>query len=136
MIGLDTNVVIRYLAQDDLRQSAAATRLFEKTLSAESPGFISLVTLCEIAWVLADPYKADKGRIRAVIEGLLGSKQIHVQSAELVWKAIRAWQGSAADFADALIGELALAEGAAKTMTFDKAAAKLAAFELLAQEKS
>jgi predicted nucleic-acid-binding protein len=133
VIGLDTNVVVRYLAQDDPRQSAAATRVFERTLSSEKPGFVSVVTMCEVAWVLVDCYRADRDRIRAVIEGLLGSKQIQVQSAELVWKALRAWQGSAADFSDALIGELALSEGAAKTLTFDKAAAKLARFELLAQ---
>lgn len=131
MIGLDTNVVVRYLAHDDARQSAAATRLFEKTLSPERPGFVSLVTMCEVARVLAECYKADRDRIRAVIEGLLGSRQIHVQSAEVVWKALRAWQGSAADFSDALIGELAIAEGADSTVTFDKAAAKLATFELL-----
>jgi predicted nucleic-acid-binding protein len=131
VIGLDTNVVIRYLAQDDARQSAAAGRLFEKTLSVENPGFISLVTVCEIAWVLAECYGADREHIRDAIEGLLGSKPIRVQSAERVWKALRAWQGSTADFSDALIGELALAEGAAKTVTFDKAAARLASFELL-----
>lgn len=132
MIGLDTNVVIRYVTQDDPRQSAAATRLFERSLSVDNPGFVSLVTVCEIAWVLAECYRADRDRIRAVIEGLLASKQILVQSAELVWKALRAWQGSPADFSDALIGELAVAEGAKKTVTFDKAAAKLDAFELLA----
>ena len=131
MIGVDTNVVVRYLAQDDARQSAAATRFFEKTLSPDRPGFVSLVTMCEVAWVLAECYKADRGRIRTVIEGLLGSRQIQVQSAEVVWKALRAWQGSAADFSDALIGELAVSAGADKTVTFDKAAAKLAAFELL-----
>jgi predicted nucleic-acid-binding protein len=54
------------------------------------------------------------------------------QSGELVWKALRAWQGSPADFSDALIGELAVAQGAKKTVTFDRAAAKLEAFELLA----
>lgn len=83
MIALDTNVVIRYLAQDDARQSAAATRLIEKSLSTAKPGFISLIVLCEIAWVLADCYGADKARILAVIEGLLGSKQLVVESAEV-----------------------------------------------------
>ena len=132
MIGLDTNVVVRYVVQDDVRQSALATRLFERTLSTENPGFISVVTLCEIVWVLEDSYRADKERVRGVIEGLLGSKQIVVQSAELAWKALRAWKASGADFSDALIGEIALAEGAERTMTFDKSAAKLGAFELLA----
>jgi predicted nucleic-acid-binding protein len=131
VIGLDTNVVIRYLAQDDARQSAAATRLFEKTLSPENPGFLSLVTVCEIAWVLAESYGTDREGIREVIAGLLGSKQVRVQSAELVWKALRAWQGSGAGFSDALIGEIALAEGAGKTLTFDKAASRLGSFALL-----
>jgi predicted nucleic-acid-binding protein len=131
VIGLDTNVVVRYLTQDDPRQAAAATRLFEKTLSTESPGFISAVTLCEICWVLAEAYGADRARIRTVVEGLLGSKQIVVESAELAWKALRAWEGSTADFSDALIGEVAAAHGAESVATFDKAAAKLPRFRLL-----
>lgn len=132
MIGLDTNVLVRYVVQDEPRQSAAATRLMEKTLSAENPGFVAVVTLCEIAWVLAECYDADRQRIRAVIEGLLGTKQIVVESPELVWKAVRAWQGSSADLSDALIGEIAAAAGADKVVTFDKAAARLGRFELLA----
>lgn len=132
MIGLDTNVLVRYVVQDEPRQSAAATRLMEKTLSAENTGFVALVTLCELAWVLADCYHADRQRIRAVIEGLLGTKQILVESPEVVWKALRAWQGSTADLSDALIGEVAAARGAAKVVTFDKAAARLPRFELLA----
>lgn len=131
MIGLDTNVVVRYITQDEPRQAAAATRLFERTLSPENPGFVSLIGLCEICWVLGDLYAADRNRIHAVVEGLLGSKQIVVESTELVWKALRAWQGSAADFSDALIGEVAAAHGAEKVATFDKAAAKLPRFQLL-----
>ena len=132
MIGLDTNVLVRYLAQDEPRQSAAATRLMEKSLSPEEPGFVTLVTLCEVAWVLAGPYRADRGRIRSVIEALLGTRQIEVESAELAWKALRAWEGSPAGFSDALIGEVCAARGVKKVMTFDKAAAKLPSFELLA----
>ena len=131
MIGLDTNVVVRYLAQDEPRQAAVAARLMEDTLSADNPGFISIVTLCEIAWVLADCYAADRARVQAVVEALLGTRQIIVESPELVWKALRAWQASAADLSDALIGEVAAAWGAAKTVTFDKAAARLPGFELL-----
>ncbi|MFZ3323741.1 MAG: type II toxin-antitoxin system VapC family toxin [Usitatibacter sp.] len=132
MIGLDTNIVVRYLAQDDPRQSAAATRLMEKVLSPEHPGFIALVTVCEIAWVLEECYGADDIRIRKVVEGLLGSKQVQLESPELVWKALRAWRGSSADLSDAIIGQVALAHGAQKLVTFDKAAAKLPSFELLA----
>lgn len=131
MIGLDTNVVVRYLAQDDPKQSAAATRLFEHTLSPESPGLVSAIVLCELAWVLAECYDADRARIRAAIEGLLASRQIAVEAPELVRRALRAWADSGADFADALIGEVAAAHGAAKTVTFDRAAGRLAGFELL-----
>ena len=67
-----------------------------------------------------------------MIEGLLGTKQIVVEAPELVWKALRAWQDSAADLSDALIGEIATAQGAEKVVTFDKAAARLPSFELLA----
>ncbi|MEO5694063.1 MAG: hypothetical protein ABIQ72_13140, partial [Usitatibacter sp.] len=81
---------------------------------------------------LKECYGADRARIRAVVEGLLGTKQIKVESAELVWKALRAWQDSTADFSDAVIGQVAVAEGAKKIVTFDKAAAKLPSFELLA----
>ena len=131
MTGLDTNVIIRYIAQDDPRQSAAATRLMEKTLTVEQPGFVTLVTLCEAAWVLAECYAADRARIRSVLQGLLETRQIVVESAELVWRALRIWQASGADFSDALIGEVALAAGATKVLTFDKAAAKLPSFALL-----
>ncbi len=132
MIGLDTNVVIRYLTQDDVKQAAVATKLFEHTLSVELPGFVSLITLCEIAWVLAESYDADKARIRAVIEGLLASKQIIVEEADLVWKALRAWGKSSADFSDALMGQALTARGCKRIVTFDKSAARLPGFELLA----
>jgi predicted nucleic-acid-binding protein len=131
MIGLDTPVVVRYLAQDDTRQSAVATRLFEKTLTRESPGFISLVTLCQIAWVLADAYGADRTTLRSVVEGLLAARQIVVEDSDLVWKALRAWERSAGDFAEALIGQILAARGCERTVTFDKVAAKLPGFELL-----
>ena len=132
MIGLDTNVVIRYLTQDDAKQAALASRLFEHTLSAAHPGFIGHITLCEIAWVLAESYGADRKRIRGVIERLLATKQLVVEQAELVWKALRAWEGVNADFSDALIGQLAIAHGGEKTVTFDRTAARLPGFELLA----
>lgn len=131
MIGLDTNVIVRYLTQDDPRQAATAARVFERELSDEEPGFVSLITLCETAWVLADCYSADKAHVRAVVEGLLSSRQLVVEEAEVVWKALRAWEGTAADFSDVLVGLVALAHGCGKVYTFDKAAAKLPGFALL-----
>ena len=132
MVGIDTNVLVRYLAQDDPKQSAVATRFIEGRLSSDNPGFVSTVTLCEIAWVLAESYAADRKRIRATVESLLATKQLVIERAELVWKALRAWEGVPADFSDALIGQLAIAHGGEKTVTFDRTAAKLPGFELLA----
>jgi predicted nucleic-acid-binding protein len=131
VIGLDTNVIVRYVTQDDARQSAAASRLFERVLTTEQPGFVGLVTLCEIAWVLADCYDAGKAQIAAVIEGLLSSRQLVVEEAEVVWKALRTWDKSSADFSDALLGQVLRARGCDKVVTFDKAAARLPDFELL-----
>ncbi len=131
MIGLDTNVIVRYVTQDDARQSAAASKLFERVLTAERPGFVGLIILCEVAWVLADCYGADKARIAAVIEGLLGTRQLVVEEAEVVWKALRAWEKSSAGFTDLLLGQVLRAHGCEKIVTFDKAAAKLPDFELL-----
>jgi predicted nucleic-acid-binding protein len=132
VIGLDTNVVIRYLTQDDARQSPVATRFIERSLTPETPGFIAAVTLCEIVWVLAEAYHADRNRIREVIEKLLSTKQLVMERADLVWKALKAWTGTFADFSDALIGQVALAHGSDRVVTFDRLAAKLEAFELLA----
>lgn len=131
MIGLDTNVVVRYIVQDDEKQAAAATRLIEKTLSPENPGFICLVTLAEIVWVLEECYQADRAKVAAVVEGLLSSRQLLVEQAEIAWRAVRAWTGGSADLSDALIAQVGLAAGCTKVATFDRAAAALEGFELL-----
>jgi predicted nucleic-acid-binding protein len=131
VIGLDTNVIVRYLVQDDPKQSPVATRFIERSLSPERPGYVTAITLCEVAWVLADCYGAGRGRIREVIEGLLASRQVVIEHAELAWKAVRALDASSADFSDALIGQIVAAQGGEKTVTFDRAAAGLPGFEFL-----
>ena len=131
MIGLDTNVIVRYLVQDDPAQSAAATHFIEQSLTPEQPGYITGITLCEVAWVLAECYGADRARIRTVIEGLLSARQLVVEEADVVWNALRDWAASGADFSDALIGRIVVARGGGRIVTFDRAAAKLSGFELL-----
>lgn len=131
MIGIDTNVLVRYLTQDDAGQSKLATRFIEQVISPDNPGHITCITLCELVWVLSDCYAADQARIKAVIEGLLSSKQLNVESPELVWGALRDWTEFGADFSDALIGRLVLARGGTSTVTFDRAASKLPGFQLL-----
>jgi predicted nucleic-acid-binding protein len=123
MIGLDTNVLVRYIMQDDARQAASATRLIE-SLSVESPGFVPLVSVVELAWVLTSAYELDRGQLVQAFESLLRSKEIAVERAEIIWKALRVFQSANADFADCLIERSAAAAGCDRTMTFDRGAVK------------
>ena len=131
MIGLDTNVVIRYLVQDDKKQSAAATRFIEKSLTTDAPGYINHISLCEIVWVLQRCYGVTKSQVREIIEGLLTTKQLNVENVEVVWKALRAFDANSDDFCDALIGQVNIHSSCEYTVTFDRKAASLPGYDLL-----
>jgi predicted nucleic-acid-binding protein len=131
VIGLDTNVVVRYLAQDDARQAAAATRLIEGSLSAELRGFISIVTLAEIVWVMSSIYRVARAAIADIVEGLLTAPQLTVERSDVIWRALRVYRDSKADFSDGLIVELGREAGCSKTVTFDRQAVSAAGFEAL-----
>ena len=123
MIGLDTNIVVRYIMQDDPRQSALATRLVE-SLTAATPGYVPLVSVTELSWVLSSAYGLERAQLVAALEGLLRTKEIVVEQAETVWKALRLFHSGNADFADCLIERSAAAAGCEQTMTFDRGAVK------------
>ena len=124
MIGIDTNVLVRYIAQDDATQSARATRLLEQECSAAMPGFIGLVVLLELVWVSETCYAASRAEIAEMVRRILSIRQLVVEEAETAWKALRLFESSKADFADCLIERMAAAAGCTVVMTFDKAAAK------------
>ena len=135
MIGLDTNVLVRYLAQDEARQAALATRLVDRQLSAAQPGFVSLVVLAELCWVLKRLYGASFGELVATVEDMLGLPQFHLERREVVQSAVaraRKVKAGKAGLVDVLISELAQAEGCAHTLTFDKGAARSVGMKLLA----
>ena len=131
MIGLDTNVLVRYLVQDEPKQATLATRLIE-SLTADEPGFVSHVVLAETVWVLESCYNADSDRIRQVVDTLLRSSGIVVERAESVWRALRQFKQNDGDFADTLIAVSASDAGCRATYTFDKGAAKRSGMMLLA----
>jgi len=131
MIGLDTNVLVRYIMQDDFKQSPLATRLVESR-SAESRGFVPLVSVVELFWVMSSAYELDRDQLIAVLEGLLRTKELAIERAEIIWKALRIYQTANVDFADCLIERSAAAAGCEKTMTFDRGAAKSAGMTLVA----
>jgi predicted nucleic-acid-binding protein len=131
MIGLDTNVLVRYIMQDDAKQAVLATRLVE-SLSVELPGFVPLVSVVELAWVLSSAYGLDRGQVVQAFESLLRTKEITVERAEIVWKALRIFQGANVDFADCLIERSAAVAGCDRTMTFDRGAVRGCGMTLVA----
>ena len=118
MIGLDTNVLVRYFSQDDPSQSRKALALFKNRLTRESPGHVNVVTLVETVWVLRRLYRADRAEVAYVIGSLLAAPNVVVERKPLVRKSLQA--------------QLNTEAGCAVTLTFDRAAAKQHGFELLA----
>jgi predicted nucleic-acid-binding protein len=130
MIGLDTNVLVRYIMQDDVKQAAKATKLIEG-LTPESPGFVSLVSIVELFWVLTSCYELGREQLSQVLDVLLRSKQLVIDRADQVVRAMRAYGAGNADLADCLIERAAAAAGCSRTMTFDAAASKTAGMTLI-----
>ena len=130
MIGLDTNVLVRYIAQDDAKQSLLATRLIE-SLSADEPGYVSLVAVVELVWVLKGCYGSSRAEICAVLETLLRTQEIIVANADTVWKALRVFKAGKADFADCLIERSAQEAGCHHTVSFDSGAVKHCGMQML-----
>lgn len=130
MIGLDTNVLVRYVTQDDPVQSPKASELIE-SLTAFAPGFISLVSVVELVWVLQSCYQSAKGDVVTVLETLLRTRELTIEHAEIIWQALRRFNASTADFADCLIERCAHAAGCEYTATFDMNAAKAAGMKRL-----
>ena len=124
MIGIDTNVLVRYIAQDDPGQSKRASHLIEDECSAVTPGFVSTVVLVELVWVSESCYGAARAEVAEILRRILSIRQLVVQDTEIAWKALRLFESSKADFADCLIECTAVATGCSVVMTFDKAAAK------------
>lgn len=131
MTGLDANVIVRYLAQDEPAQAARATAVFEQTLSVEEPGFVSLVAMVETVWVLRRAYRYSASETAAEIRRLLQIDSIIVQEEQSVFTAMVALEEGRGEFADALIGALDESAGCTHTLTFDRKAARLTGFQAL-----
>lgn len=135
MIGLDTNVLVRYLAQDHKTQAASATRFIETQLSERSPGFISLVVLIELCWVLQKLYGATTNELSETVADLLATPQFKLQAREAVQDVVQALQAGKtgkAGFADFLISRIALRAGCSEVVSFDRAAIRHAGMTAIA----
>jgi predicted nucleic-acid-binding protein len=122
MIGLDTNVLVRYFVRDDVAQHRRAARLIERECRSDAPGRIGLITLCELVWVLSAGYGYARNDIARLLQGILTASDLEVEQAPLAWDAWRLYQAGKVDFADYLIGLGHRKAGATATYSFDRKA--------------
>jgi predicted nucleic-acid-binding protein len=130
MIGLDTNILVRYLVQDDPIQSAKATDIIERRLTEQTPGFVSTVAMVEIAWVLDRAYGLGNDEIAAAIERTLQIDVLVVENEQEIFTAMIALKQGKGSFADAIILALGARAGCSYTLTFDQKACRLSGFRL------
>jgi predicted nucleic-acid-binding protein len=129
MIGLDSNILVRYLTQDDPIQLPKATAIIERRLTEENPGFVCIVAMAETVWVLDRAYGLAMHEIAAAIERMLQTDVLVVENEQEVFTAMIALKEGHGSFADALIVELGARVGCSRTLTFDQKALRLPGFE-------
>lgn len=131
MIGLDTNLLVRYLTLDDPRQAKTATEVIEAATTAGEPLFVSTVVMCEVVWVLERGYRFDRAQVEQAVDALLRTAQLHFREKDLLLAALADYRSGSGDFADYVIGRDAAAEGCSRTVTFDRALESSPLFEVV-----
>jgi len=129
VIGFDTNVLVRFFTRDDPDRARLAKQAIESCTEVE-PGFVSMVVLAELHWVLRHTYRYDAEAALGVVEGLFAARELMIEGEETVSRALRMAR-KGADFADALIGDTADLLGCDRVVTFDRRAARHKPFVLL-----
>ncbi|MGI8619005.1 MAG: PIN domain-containing protein [Gemmatimonadaceae bacterium] len=119
MVGLDTNVLVRFLVEDDPRQSAAAASLISRAVSRDEALFISEVVLCETVWVLSRSYRLGRAQIAGTLRDLLRARHLLFSFPERISRALDSYAGGNSDFADYVIREMAWDAGCGQVATFD-----------------
>ncbi len=130
MIAIDTNVLVRFLTQDEPGQATAASA-FMRSLTPAAPGFISREVMVELVWVLERAYGHGRTAVSAALEGLLAAVEIEIEAADDVGSAVFRYRDDGFGFADLMIAAAARRAGAASLVTFDRKAARLPGVDLL-----
>ena len=128
MLGIDTNILVRFLVQDDESQFEKARKLIKREAAAARPGFVNQLVLMETEWVLRSRYSVPENQIIEAISGLLDATDVQFEDEPAIEQAIFIWKESIADFADCLIGAKNRRLGCRATATFDLKASKLPSF--------
>ena len=134
MVGVDTNVLVRHMVQDDEPQAALARSLIEERCSPSEPAHIALVVLCELVWVLTSAYDYSRTQVSRALRQILATDCFDVEQRALAWAAIYDYETGTADYADCIVARLNQTQGSCTTYTFDKKAAGLTGFTLLTKE--
>ncbi len=129
MIGIDTNILVRYLTCDDEVQSKQATNLMNE-YSAEKI-FINNIVLCELIWVLERGYKYSKTEIISVLRAISTTIEFVFEDHNILWLSINEYEKTNADFSDILLGKINTKNGCTRSYTFDQSAGQLSEFSVL-----
>ena len=122
MIGIDTNILVRYLTQDDIEQAKTAEALLNKYLTKPKSVLVNNIVMCELIWVLDRGYKYSKDKIIDVVRHIISTEEFAFENQKVLWLALDQFEKKRLDFSDALIGQLNKHQGCEATFTFDKAA--------------
>ena len=128
MIALDTNVLVRYLVEDDAAQSARAAKRITSASQSGDELFVSTLVLCEVAWVLVVAYKVPKTELAGALRQLLRARQLVFENKDAFTQALDAFERGRGDLADYVIRETAHMHGCTSVATFDKALLKESGF--------
>jgi len=120
VIALDTNVLVRYLVEDDAKQSALAAALINRTIADDAYLFVSDIVVCETVWVLSVSYKTARKQIAAVLRSLFRARHLEFAAADQLIRALDAFESGNGDFADYLIREHGRAADCESVATFDR----------------
>jgi predicted nucleic-acid-binding protein len=131
MPGLDTNVLVRWILDDEPRQAARVQRLFEKVREQQLPLFVPSTVMLELEWVLRSRYEFDKSTVLGTFNALLETQELEFQDEPALERALSLYRQGSADFADCLHAGQCGSAGRAPMITFDETAARLPSVELL-----
>ena len=131
MIGLDTNVLVRYLTHDDPAQYAKAAAFIEAAIDRGEQFLVNTATLCELVWVLGTAYDYSREEIAGVLEQMFATAQFEIERVDEARRALRDFRATKANFSDALIGRINRSLGVEHTVTFDRDLKVLDTFHLL-----
>ena len=121
MNALDTNVLVRYLTQDEPKQAAIATEEIEQAAAKDEKMLIQPLVLCELVWILETAYDFGKAEIVGILDQIVRTRQFEVTEKDMVWYALADYRQGKGDFSDYYLGRANERDGAVQTLTFDKA---------------